>query len=139
MVRINLINPRNLPDQHLIAEYNEILMFIGYVKKYPRLGKIPEGFRLGKGHILFFKNKLKYIRKRHDLIRTEMKRRGFVTNKKIDISGFNRELCNDWKPKRKDKGVIVRRLIERVKQKPKFYRYYGEYRQIKYLINLIKN
>ena len=63
MVRINLINPKKLTDQHLIAEYNEILMLLGYVKKYPKLEKIPSKYNLGKGHMLFFKNKLKYLKK----------------------------------------------------------------------------
>ena len=37
MVRINLIHPKKLADQHLIAEYNEILMLLGHVKKFPHL------------------------------------------------------------------------------------------------------
>ena len=36
MVRVNIINPNKLADQHLIAEYNEILMLLGYVRKYPK-------------------------------------------------------------------------------------------------------
>ena len=68
MVRINLIKPEKLSDQHLIAEYNEILMFFGYVRKYPKLNKVPLKYCLGEGHILFFKNKLLYLKKRHELI-----------------------------------------------------------------------
>jgi len=32
MVKINLIHPRYLTDQHLIAEYNEILMLLAYLR-----------------------------------------------------------------------------------------------------------
>jgi len=85
MVRINLINPKKLADQHLIAEYDEILMLLGYVKKYPRLGKIPGKYSLGKGHILFFKNKLKYLKKRHELIKLEMKKRGLMQRKPSNL------------------------------------------------------
>ena len=61
MVRINLVHPKKLADQHLIAEYNEILMLIGYVRKYPPLENIPDSYKLGKGHVKFFKNKLDYL------------------------------------------------------------------------------
>jgi hypothetical protein len=32
-------------------------MLIGYVRKFPDLVGIPESYRLGEGHIKFFKNK----------------------------------------------------------------------------------
>ena len=106
MVRINLINPKNLSDQHLIAEYNEILMLIGYVKKSPRLGEITSKYTLGKGHILFFKNKLRYLKKRHELIKKEMKKRSFNANKSIKLNQFNKKLIHDWRPSAKDKSII---------------------------------
>ena len=62
MVRINLINPRYLADQHLIAEYDEILMLLGYVKRYPKIDDIPTNYCLGKGHIRFFKDKIGHYR-----------------------------------------------------------------------------
>jgi deoxyribonuclease (pyrimidine dimer) len=59
MVRINLIKPNYLTDEHLIAEYNEILMLLGYVRKYPKLNNnIPKEYKLGKGHILFLQRQL---------------------------------------------------------------------------------
>ena len=138
MVRINLIPPRNLSDQHLIAEYNEILMLLGYVKKYPRLGKIPSKYCLGKGHILFFKNKLRYLKKRHELIKKEMKKRSFKADKTIRISDFNKKLLNDWRPSSKDKSIIRKRLINRIKIKPKFYKYFGKSKSKKFFIDMIK-
>ena len=73
MVRVNLIHPKSLADQHLIAEYDEILMLLGYVRRYPKKENIPEKYTLGKGHIKFFKDKLLYLKKRHELIKEEMK------------------------------------------------------------------
>jgi len=32
MVRVNLVNPKQLADQQLVAEHNEILMLVGYLK-----------------------------------------------------------------------------------------------------------
>lgn len=137
MVRINLINPKQLADQHLIAEYNEILMLLGYVKKYPKLGEVPSKYTLGKGHILFFKNKLKYLKKRHELIKKEMKKRGFMADKRIRLSDFSKKLVNDWKPSTKDKSIIRKRLIYKIKLKPEFYNYYGKKKSKKFFVDLI--
>ncbi|MBT3297743.1 hypothetical protein HN385_02370 [archaeon] len=46
MVRINLIQPKYLADQHLIAEYNEILMLLKHVKKHPKIKNQPENYSL---------------------------------------------------------------------------------------------
>ncbi|MCU0642282.1 MAG: pyrimidine dimer DNA glycosylase/endonuclease V [archaeon] len=140
MVRINLIRPRYLTDQHLIAEYNEILMFLGYVRKNPVSGleNIPQRYKLGKGHILFFKNKLIYIKKRFSALAGEMRLRGFKTNRLADISKLSKHLKNDWLPDEKDIGIIRKRIIEKIKLKPHFYRYYGETKPMNYLIRLIK-
>ena len=138
MVRINLINPVKLADQHLIAEYDDILMLLGYVKKYPKLGEIPSEYTLGKGHILFFKNKLKYLKKRHDRIKIEMGKRDFKASKSINLNKFNQKLIQDWKPSKGDIEIIKKRLVDRIKSKPKFYRYYTKHRTKKFLIELIK-
>ncbi len=138
MVRINLIHPKKLADQHLVAEYDEILMLLGYVKKYPKLGEIPPKYTLGKGHILFFKNKLKYLKKRHELIKIEMRNRGFKTSKSIKLSEFNKKLIHDWKPNIKDKEIIKKRLISKITLKPKYYRYCGKKKPKKFFIDLIK-
>jgi deoxyribonuclease (pyrimidine dimer) len=138
-VRINLIDPVKLCDQHLIAEYNEILMLLGYIKKYPGLDNLPKSYVLGKGHMRFFKDKLDYINKRHKTIKAEMKKRGFQTNKGVDLSGFDPNSHGDWNPKTKDYKKIKARLIEKIKLKPDYYRYYGEKRSQEFFINQIKN
>ena len=138
MVRVNLINPKNLSDQHLIAEYNEIIMLLGYVKKHPKLDKIPKQYALGTGHILFFKNKLKYLKKRHEQIKKEMKKRGFKADKTLNISRFSKEMQKDWRPTAKDKVIIKKRLIQRVKLKPDFHKYYRKKRTKKFLVDLVE-
>jgi deoxyribonuclease (pyrimidine dimer) len=138
MVRINLINPGKLADQHIIAEYNEILMLLGYVRRYPEPKNIPEKYTLGKGHIKFFKNKLQYLKNRHELLKIEMKKRGFATNITINLSEFNVKLINDWKPNNKDKKIIKKRLIEKFNLKPNYYKYYGINKPKEYFIELLK-
>lgn len=138
MVRINLINPKKLADQHLIAEYNEILMLLGYVEKYPSIKNIPKKYVLGKGHIIFFKNKLKYIKKRFESIKKEMKKRGFNASKKINLNKFHSNNINDWKPNSKDIKLIKKRLKYKVEIKPKYYRYYGKIMNKKYFLRLLE-
>lgn len=138
MVRINLLKPKQLADQHLIAEYNEILMLFGHVKKFPKINDMPSDYCLGKGHITFFKNKLLYLKKRHEEIKKEMKKRGYATNKTINLKQYDMELCNDWKPKRCDKELIRKRITEKLKKKPEYYRYYGEKKPVQNLIELLK-
>ena len=137
MVRVNLISPSRLSDQHLIAEYNELLMLMGYVKKYPHLVGIPRDYCLGKGHILFFKDKLSYIKKRHEILKIEMKRRKFKTDKTIDLSKFGKELVKDWQPSEKDFNIIKERISWKINSKPHFHRYYGEQKSQRFFLNLL--
>ena len=144
MVRINLIHPKYLTDQHLIAEYNEILMLLGYVKKHSnqeekiKNKKIPKKYCLGKGHILFFSNKLNYLKKRFNKIKKEMKKRNFKPLKKINLSKFNKSLLKDWKPQGGDKEIIKKRLRYKIGLKPDYYTYHSEKKPKKFYYELIK-
>jgi len=141
MVRINIINPKFLADQHLIAEYNETLMLLGYVKRYPlnNLNKIPENYKLGRGHMLFFKNKLKYLKRRFETIKIEMKKRGFSANIKMELKEFDKRLVKNWEPSSSDKEIIKKRIIQKINLKPDYYRYYKEKKSKDFFIGLIKN
>ena len=138
MVRINLINPKNLADQHLIAEYNEILMLLGHVDKFPTIKNQPKQYCLGKGHINFFKDKIKYLKERHELIKKEMKNREFKISKTINLNKYNKEYRKNWKPEIKDKEIIKKRLIKKINLKPDYYRYGGEKKPKRFFVDLIK-
>lgn len=138
MVRINLIIPNKLADQHLIAEYNEILMLLGYVRKYPKRENIPKEYCLGKGHIKFFKDKLVYLNKRHNSLKQEMIKRNFHPEKTIKLSEFPKNLKNDWKATKKDILLIKKRLQDKIKVKNKYYKYYGENKNKKFFLDLLK-
>lgn len=138
MVRINLVDPKCLADQHLVAEYDEVLMLLGYVRRFPLVENIPENYVLGKGHIKFFKNKLKYLKNRHEILKKEMLNRGFKPVITIKLSEFSRMLCNDWKPKTKDYIIIKKRISSKLKLKPEYYRYYGEHKYLKFFLDLLK-
>ena len=139
MVRVNLIKPRKLSDQHLIAEYNEILMLSAYIQKYSDLDGIPKNYCLGKGHMKFFKNKLLYLKKRHETLKIEMKKRGFQAKKTIKINIFKKKNKGEWKPSNRDFEIIKKRLVIKFKLKPDYYRYYGENKKPKFFIELLEN
>jgi len=139
MARVNLVKPVFLADQHLVAEYDEILMILAYVKKFPETEGIPETYRLGAGHIKFFKNKLVYLKKRHCSLKNEMKSRGFHARKTVSLKAFPKHLCHDWKPNAKNIETIRKRLIEKIKAKPGFYRYYRENKGQRFLLKLCKS
>lgn len=139
MVRVNLVPPKSLSDQHLVAEYDEILMLCAYIKKYPQIDKdkIPKKFILKKGHMIFFKNKVLYLKKRHDLLKMEMKKRGFKSTKTIRLSEFQKQNKKDWKPKKSDLIIITERISYKLRLKPNYYRYYGEYRATYFFLGLL--
>ena len=130
MTRINLISPKELTDQHLIAEYREITMVPAALKRTInskaglQLNQIPKEFTLNKGHVKFFYNKGLYLQKRYNQLIKEMKKRGFSPNPKRQFPKeiFLPNLYNDWNPSLKDKKIIIKRINEKIKMKPKWYK-----------------
>ena len=123
MVRINIIDPAWSADQHPIAEYKEILMLLGHVRKHPTIKALPERYCLRKGHICFFKDKLLYLKERHELLKREMLRRGFQANKTISLQGLPKELCNSWQCSDDGKKIIKKRITENIHKNPTRYTY----------------
>ena len=78
------------------------------------------------------------MKKRHERISREMKRRRFAVNKNLDIGGFERKFKNDWTPTEKDLRVIKNRLIEKIKMKSDWYRYYGDVKDKKFFVKLLE-
>ena len=131
MTRINIVEPSELTDQHLIAEYREIFMVAGSLKRtlvskdgYQE-SKVPVNYKLSTGHVYFFYNKGKYLHKRYDELIREMKDRGFSPSddRPFPFSVFSDNgLYNDWTPTIEDYEVIRQRIAERIAMKPEWYR-----------------
>ena len=118
MTRVNLVDPKLLIDEHLVAEYREIKRI---ANNPPKNNNIPSSYVLGQGHVTFFKDKLDYIRYRHNLITREMRRRGFNVNIELDKphkKGF-------WMPKQHEVMVSVNRLVDRISTMKSEPHYYG--------------
>lgn len=117
MARVNSgLNPKYLSDQHLVAESVEITMIPGSLKVngYQVKGKIPDHYKLEKGHINFFKNKLLYLSKRLQEVNTEMVIRGFNPGTKINLDEFPSKFVNDWSPTIEESRLVRARIIERL-------------------------
>ena len=131
MTRINIVNPSELTDQHLIAEYREITMVPGSLRRTLvsksgyKESKVPEQYTLNSGHVYFFYNKGKYLYNRYKELITEMKRRGFNPDpdRKFPINIFkDNGLFNDWMPTIEDYKIIRERIQQKINMKPNWYR-----------------
>ena len=119
MTRINAnIKPGDLCDEHLLAEYREIIRIPNVVRKnitYNLNRKLPTEFKLGNGHVLYFYDKIKFLHNRFNNLKQELNFRGYETT--IDDSMF---LYDDLKPFYNDadltggNAIICERIIERV-------------------------
>ena len=132
MTRINLVNPQELSDQHLIAEYREIFMVGSSLQRSIKSRNwvntkksLPISFTLNKGHVKFFYDKGKYLYKRYLNIIDEMKRRGMNPDpdRKFKKEQWPNELFNDWQPNESDIRIIRERIFQKINQKPSWYRW----------------
>lgn len=123
MTRINAgIPAAMLTGKHLLAEHREIKRIPNEVRKAiteeklnQALQGVPSEFRLGSGHVKFFRNKLGYLLRRYKQIHTEAKERGFCVQ---DYSGawdsLPAELMQDYQPTPKAIAEVMARIDERI-------------------------
>lgn len=133
MTRINVIHPTELTDQHLMAEYRELPMVMGSLRRSlvakNGLPKSGDKYTLNAGHVKFFYNKGKFLHKRYLMLIAELGVRGYKLdpNRKADFQVFiDNNLYHDWTPEREAFTINKQRIIERINQKPHWYRYYGK-------------
>ena len=130
MTRINSgIFPRNLTDEHLLAEHREI-------KRLPAqyllsvssgsINKIPDKFCLGKGHVLFFVNKPFYTLARYKEIREECLNRGFnVSEYSENWKAYPPDMyINNYFPNIEENILLVDRITQKILNSPKKYFHY---------------
>jgi hypothetical protein len=130
-MRINVVDPKYLMDQHLIAEYGEIQnMMLPYYRRSMKSKKpfdwssVPKRYTLNKGHASFFYNKMGFVVKRFKLVVQEMHNRGFNTNLlELDYSEVHAFNMNDYTVTAVDILHNLKRIESRVDMKPSWYRY----------------
>jgi len=117
MTRINVgIPPAELTNQHLIAEHREIKRIPNCVAKGKyNMDNIPERFKLGKGHVKFFYDKLLHLKKRYIRLYEECIKRGFNVQNYIGAwDNVPEELMNDYNVKANDIRIIRERINEKL-------------------------
>lgn len=149
-MRINIIPPRELYDQHLMAEIREIKMLpkalVRSLKSkqgvdYKTLDKQFPKYTLNKGHGKFFYNKLGFIENRFQQLLKEADQRGFTLQpktKELYDSSYDYSIINEYKgnpfinifqdyiPTKSEKDINKERIQLRLSEKPNFYKYYGK-------------
>lgn len=125
MTRINVIDPADLSNEHLMAEYRELPRIFTHVKKHGiDKSRIPAQYTLGKGHVLFFTDKLEWLINRFVALNVELIRRGYNVDNDLfwDIRDCAGELWEenyastvDYQPTPEDKYLNMARLVKRCK------------------------
>lgn len=130
MTRINTIDPSDLTDEWLLAEWRELPRIPNSIlsgKAKIDFKKIPDHYRLGAGHVMFFYNKLNYLQKRHVMICKELDKRNIKRDPlvTVDLSSLDNVLraclCKGWQPSQKDHNVNIERLQERFDSRKRAY------------------
>jgi deoxyribonuclease (pyrimidine dimer) len=132
MTRINVVAPQELTDQHLMAEYRELPMVMGSLRRSLKSKNgLPESgkeYTLNAGHVKFFYNKGKFLYHRYQILIDELVDRGYKLDpeRKADFQVFiENQLYHDWEPNEKAKEINRQRIAERIAQKPSWYRFRG--------------
>ena len=126
MTRINLIPVKELSDQHLIAEYRELPRVI---KQKIDISKAPEKYCLGKGHVKWAKKHSLFCLDRYNQLCNEMVYRNFNisygawTLEEVYCMQPPESIILSYKPNEKDIELSRSRIIEKIKQKPDWYRW----------------
>jgi deoxyribonuclease (pyrimidine dimer) len=151
MTRINLVHPSRLADQHLFAEWREIKHIPAFLKQLLDKGrtveeikaKISPTFTLNKGHKYFFVDKLDYLDGRYTELTLELRRRGikFEYQSLIKWSewlhGIPEEFYGNYRPDYIALELSEQRILERIGQRPDWYRYKGEIKDLQFFSSLL--
>jgi hypothetical protein len=133
MSRINLgIDPKNLTNEHLLAEHREIKRICDVYKKIKcsnRIVNIPDKFCLGKGHIMYFVYKPETTYYRFIQIHNECLNRNFIVedySKNWNV--YNKVLDNDNIIENTKDGIelLKIRIKERLLNSNKKYWHYNK-------------
>jgi deoxyribonuclease (pyrimidine dimer) len=123
MTRINVVPVTELTQQHLVAEYREIsrlpknlLKSLNRKTKPFCMSEIPQEYVLGKGHVKFFYDKMKWLERRYTELLNEMWDRGY-NPQFTDPSIFTKcdpVFYNDYKPTKEALKANRERIKERL-------------------------
>lgn len=127
MTRINVVEPSELTNKHLMGELHEITRVYGLVRKaqdrkinkYNFKDKIkqPTAYTMGTGHVYFFYDKLGFITERYYALNQEAVKRNFNVNpidKEQLVSGIQQGWFGDYQPTQEALEINRQRIAERL-------------------------
>ena len=124
MTRINVVQVKSLTTKHLVAEYRELprifaLAYAASIRGELWNNSIPEDYTLGRGHVLFFYDKLLYLSRRHQELVNEMLKRGYKPNFKDDLflvwkDRIPVEYWGNYKPTKHALKINIERINKRL-------------------------
>lgn len=128
MTRINHpIPPDRLCDQHLLAEYYEMVRCSTSARKYQMQGKEPNDclaltHRLNTGHVRFWTARGGTLAKRFKAIKQELHRRGIRCRNwwRVHPAPYRHEWVPDATEHQQAVDVMTERITQRMPDKPRF-------------------
>lgn len=129
MTRINVIPEELLTKKHLEGEYHEISRVFNLVRKAVASGKspsdikAPDSYTLGRGHVLFFYDKLAYISERYLRLGLEIRYRNGASNLDLGkalklIIDAREDIPDEWwgdySPTKRAQIINKKRIKERL-------------------------
>ena len=128
MTRINLVDPTELCDKHLLAEYRELIRIPNAVwsgKMQTKYIDSPKQYTLGAGHVKFFVDKMLWLLERHQTLYSELLFREFNVTEIFwpsEMLDFfkNSRLFNDYNPSASEIDLNISRILDRMPVNPKF-------------------
>lgn len=123
MTRINLIEPEELCDQHLLAEHRELTRIPNKVcSGHFSLHNQPNAYTLGTGHVKFFYTRLLYLLRRYGQIHTECIRRGFNVQYRWPSDSFTlaKQYWQNYDPTEQAIETNMQRIHDRMPANPRY-------------------
>jgi deoxyribonuclease (pyrimidine dimer) len=142
MTRINTLHPKYLADQHLLAEYRELPRVFDLALRWMErtdcdTARLPGTYRMGKGHVMFFYDKLDWCVARQRALIEECQRRGFDISHTEVPEDLPEDLCCYWNPTEVDLSINLSRLCDKQYARPNFYRLRGKQLPRDYYLGLL--
>lgn len=127
-----MIDPSELTDQHLMAEYRELPMVMGALRRSlvakNGLPQIGDRYTLNGGHVKFFYNKGGWLKRRYYALVLELLERGYQLDpaRRADFTVFERNgLDGMWSADQQALEINRERVRQRILAQPDWYRYKG--------------
>ncbi len=121
MTRINVVPVSELCNSHILAEHRELVRIPNTINsgKAKLTGVYPNEYTLGKGHVVFFYPRLKWLHNRYKEVYEECKARGFNVTWMWPESVPER-LYNDWEVTQEALDISRERIQDRMPVNARF-------------------